>query len=453
MKKQKRGGDSMQIWEQIVTALSNENDSTLNNAILSKVVFKEIINNDTIVLKAPDPLTAGWFQENFQQLAVKIAEDITNEKYKIQIEVSPTKKSHEKTVKKAREEVVNKNPYNMTLDPRLTFDHFVVGPSNEFAYAAAYNVASNPGQTYNPLFVYGSVALGKTHLLQAIANKISQDSPHLKVLYITSENFTNEFIDTVIRSKQSTKFRDKYRNIDVLLIDDIQFFQEKDRTLDELFHTFNKLHQDRKQMVFACDRPPKSLSAIEDRLITRFDWGLTVEIKKPKYETRKAILMEQAEREKIDIPENVIDYIAKNIDSDVRMLSSSLTKIIAYSNLRKKDISLDLAKEILVDKISVVAPKNLSVSEIQKYVAKYFGITVNDLKSNRRLENISYPRQIAMYLSKEYTTLSLTEIGQLFGNKAHTTVMRSSAKISEYIKRRRTVKRQIDDIIASFYDK
>lgn len=441
----------MQVWEEIYRELGKVSDSQLKNAILDKVVFKEVRNNDTVVLCAPDDLTAGWFSENFLEHAQSIAEELFGKKFKFQIDVSPTERSHnvvkEKSVKPAAT-----GKTLMNLDPRFTFDNFIIGPSNDFAHAAALNIANNPGQTYNPLFIYGSVAVGKTHLLQAIAHKIVNEKPHLKVLYVTSENFTNEYINSVYRNPEPEKFRSKYRNLDVLLIDDIQFFQDKESTLGELFHTFNLLQQDRKQMVFACDRPPKSLAAIEDRLRTRFDSGLTVEIKVPKYETRKAILLEKAELVNVDIPESVIDYIAKNIDSDVRMLESSLTKITAYCSLKKKEISLDLAKEILRDRIKIDAPQNITITDIQKMVSKYFGISITDLKSSRRLESISYPRQIAMYLAKKYTSLSLTEIGNLFGGKAHTTVLRSSMKIGELMKSRKKVKREIEDIIASFYN-
>ena len=437
-------------WKSIYDKLIQVyNDSQLNSAILDKIKLKEIQNNDTIILTAPDPLTAGWFNENFLQFTEKIAQELYDKRYQFRVDVD-IEKAYNKAVEAEQKQKADPVQSN-SLNPRYTFDRFVVGPSNDFAHAAALNVAMNPGHTYNPLFIYGDVALGKTHLLQSIAHKIIEEKPNLKVLYTTSEEFTNEFIDAIRKNNETNKFKNKFRNIDVLLIDDIQFLQTKEYTLEELFHTFNKLFQERKQMVFACDRPPKSLTAIEDRLRTRFDSGLTVEIKKPSFETRKAILIERARLEKIDIPDSVFDYIAKHIESDVRMLEGSLTKLIAYASLKKKDISLELAQEILRDKIKVEAPKNLTITDIQKVVSKYFNISINDLKSSKRLESITYPRQIAMFLATEHTSLSLTEIGSLFGGKAHTTVMRSSNKIGLLIKSRKKVKKEIDDILSTFH--
>lgn len=442
----------METWSKIYAELKKAYDAQINSAILDKIKFKEILNNDTIVLIAPDQLTAGWFNENFLQMAKAASRDLFDKRFKFQVEVAATTRTYQNVPEEKSVPVSKLNPASTKLDPRYRLENFIVGPSNDFAYAAALNVAEHPGQTYNPLFIYGNVALGKTHLLQAIAHHILENKQDIKVLYLTSEKFTNEFIES-LQKHETDKFRRKFRNIDVLIIDDIQFFQDKDSTLEELFHTFNKLSQDRKQMIFACDRPPKSLSSIEDRLRTRFDSGLTVEIKAPNYETRKAILMNRATTEKVTIPDNVIDYIAKNIENDIRMLEGSLIKIIAFSNLKKKDISLELAKEILRDKIKIEVPRDVTVTDIQKMVSRYFGITTTDLKSEKRQESISYPRQIAMFLSKEYTNLSLTEIGNLFGGKAHTTVMRSSQKISDLVKRRKKVKKEVEDIISSFYDK
>ncbi len=439
----------MEIWDKIYQELTKNFDSSLNTAILDKIRFKEVQNNDSIVLIAPDPLTSGWFSDNYLDLAKTACKSIFNKEYKFIVEVAYSDKSYQS--------VIIKNPKKMDkislaqLNPKYTFERFIVGPNNDFAHAAAEQVAANPAKSYNPLFIYGNAALGKTHLLQATAHKIIDTKPELNVHYTTSENFTNAFVEA-IRNADTNKFRKKYRSFDVLLVDDIQFFQQKESTLEELFHTFNELFHDRKQLVFACDRPAKSLSAIEDRLRTRFDSGLSVKIEPPNYEIRKAILLSRTAEEKTYIPEDVIDYIAQNIDSDIRLLEGSLTKIIAYSSLKKKDVSLDLAKEILRDKIKVEVPKNITITEIQRVVSKYFNITVNDLKSERRLENITYARHMAMYLAKEYTNHSLTEIGTLFGGKAHTTVMRSADKIYNLIKNRKKTKKEIEDIISEFYN-
>lgn len=440
----------MDIWNQIYVELTKNFDSSLNSAILDKIKFKEIQNDKKIVLIAPDPLTSGWFSDNYLEMAKNASKELFKKDYQFEVIVAYTDQSYQavavKNLKKKTEKAGLKE-----LNPKYTFDRFIVGPNNDFAHAAAEQVASHPAKSYNPLFIYGNSALGKTHLLQATAHKILQEQPELSVFYTTSENFTNEFVEA-IRGGETNKFRRKYRSFDVLIIDDIQFLQQKESTLEELFHTFNELFHDRKQLIFACDRPAKSLSAIEDRLRTRFDSGLSVKIEMPNYETRKAILLARITEEKMYIPHDVIDYIAQNVEGDIRLLEGSLTKIIAYSSLKKKDISLDLSKEILRDKIKMEMPKNITITDIQRVVSRYFNISVNDLKSERRLENITYARQVAMFLAKEHTTHSLTEIGTLFGGKAHTTVMRSAEKVATLMKNRKKTKKEIDDIIAEFYN-
>lgn len=440
----------MELWNQIYQSITKGFDSSLNSAILDKIVFKELQNDSTIVLVAPDPLTSGWFSDNYLDMAKKACHEIFGRDYNFQVEIAPTEKTYQKTVAVKTAKKPQEKCTGCQLNPRYTFDRFIIGPSNDFAHAAALQVATHPAKTFNPLFIYGNSALGKTHLLQATAHKLLTEKPELNIHYTTSENFTNEFIES-ISTRETGKFRKKYRNMDVLIIDDIQFFQQKESTLEELFHTFNELFQDRKQLIFACDRPAKSLSAVEERLRTRFDSGLSVKIELPTYETRKAILLNRIHEEKFYIPDDVVDYIAQNVESDVRLLEGSLTKVIAYSSLKKKDVSLDLAKEILRDKIKMEMPKNISIADIQRVVSRYFNISVNDLKSERRLENIAYARQVAMYLSKEYTNHSLTEIGALFGGKAHTTVMRSAEKVGGLVKTRKKTKKEIDEIITEFY--
>jgi chromosomal replication initiator protein len=444
----------MEQWSSIYEELCRTHDGSLNSAILSKIQFQELRNDDTIVLVAPDPLTQGWFNENYLASAADAARRLLGRDYRFEVRIAPTQRSFDKVAEKTAERTAKKIAERTDagqLNPRYTFDRFIVGPNNDFAQAAALQVATNPGKSYNPLFLYGSVALGKTHLLQAVAHKILQERPELSVYYTSSENFTNEFVEC-IKNREMPKFRKKYRSFDVLIIDDIQFMQQKESTVEELFHTFNELFHSKKQLIFACDRPAKSLSAIEDRLRTRFDSGLSIKIEAPNYETRKAILLARAIEEKMYIPDEVIDYIAQNVDGDIRLLEGSLTKVLAYGSLKKKDVSLDLAKEILRDKIRMEMPKNITISEIQRVVSKYFNITVNDLKSKRRVENITYPRQIAMYLAKEYTNLSLNEIGNMFGDKAHTTVMRSAEKVEKLVKSKKKTKKEIEDIIADFYN-
>lgn len=440
----------MDVWSKVYQELQKHFDSSLNRAILDKIIFREVRNNDTIVLTAPDHLTSGWFTDNYLNLAQKISRNLYNREYRFEIVLAQTDQAYQNVVVKAEKKKTEKNVPNQ-LNPKYTFDRFIVGPNNDFAHAAAVQVASHPAKSYNPLYIYGPSALGKTHLLQAIVHKVIKEKPDLDVYYTTSENFMNDFIESV-RDHQMPKFRKKYRSFDVLLIDDVQFLQDKQGTLDELFHTFNELFQERKQLVFACDRPAKGLTSMEERLKTRFDSGLSIKIEIPNYETRKAILLSKTAEEKTYVPEEVVDYIAQNVESDIRLLEGSLTKIIAYSNLKKKDVSLDLAREILRDKIKMDMPKNITITDIQKVVSRYFNISVNDLKSERRLENITYARHIAMFLSKEYTNHSLTEIGSLFGDKAHTTVMRSAEKVNKLLKTRKQTKKEIDEIMNEFYN-
>jgi len=439
----------MEVWNMIYSELIKKFDSSLNNAILDKIKFKEIQNDEVIVLVAPDPLTSGWFVDNYLEIAKRICRNIFQKEYQFSVEVAYSESSYN-NVSYFSKKRVEKQSIPSFLNPKYTFERFVVGPNNDFAHAAAIQVATNPAKSYNPLFIYGNPALGKTHLLQATAHKIIREKSHLSVFYTTSENFTNEFIEA-IRNSETGKFRKKYRSFDVLIIDDIQFLQKKESTLEELFHTFNELFHDRKQLIFACDRPAKSLSMIEDRLRTRFDSGLSVKIEVPDYETRKAILLQRSAEEKVYIPQEVIEYIATNIENDVRLLEGSLTKIIAYSSLKKKEVSLEIAKEILKDKIRVEVPKNISVNDIQKAVSKYFNISLQDLKSERRLENIAYARQIAMFLAKQYTNHSLKELGILFGGKSHSTVLRSSEKIEQLMKTRKRTKKEVEEIISMFY--
>jgi chromosomal replication initiator protein len=440
----------MDVWNKIHEELTKSFDSSLNSAILDKIEFKEIQNNDSIVLLAPDPLTSGWFCDNYLDVAKRASQKLFHKEYKFIVEISQTDKSYKSITVRNTKKAAEKSGYSQ-LNPKYTFDRFIVGPNNDFAHAAAEQVANNPAKSYNPLFIYGNAALGKTHLLQSIAHKIIKEKNDLNVFYTTSENFTNEFVES-IKNGETNKFRKKYRNFDVLLVDDIQFLQQKESTLEELFHTFNELFHERKQLIFACDRPAKSLSAIEDRLRTRFDSGLSVKIEPPNYETRKAILLSRTAEEKTYIPDEVVEYISQNVESDIRLLEGSLTKIIAFSSLKKKDVSLDLAKEILRDKIKMDVPKNVTISDIQRVVSKYFNISINDIKSEKRLENIAYARHVAMFLSKEYTNHSLTEIGTLFGGKAHTTVMRSADKVASLLKNRKKTKKEIEEIISDFYN-
>jgi chromosomal replication initiator protein len=315
------------------------------------------------------------------------------------------------------------------LNPRYTFDAFVIGAGNQFAHAASLAVAERPSKAYNPLFIYGGVGMGKTHLMQAIGHEIKRRQPQTAICYLSSEKFTNEMINS-LRYDKMTSFRDKFRNVDVLLIDDIQFLAQKERTQEEFFHTFNALHESMKQIVIASDRPPKELAEIEDRLRSRFEWGLIADIQPPDLETKVAILQKKAEQERVTLPTDVALYIASNIRSNVRELEGALIRLIAHSSLIGAEITLPYTQQVLKNFIDSQARK-VTIEAIQKSVAEQFGLKLVEIKAKNNSRAIVYPRQIAMYLAKQLTEASLPEIGRQFGGKHHTTVLHSVEKIDE----------------------
>jgi chromosomal replication initiator protein len=315
------------------------------------------------------------------------------------------------------------------LNPRYTFDAFVIGNGNQFARAAALAVAERPSRAYNPLFLYGGVGMGKTHLMHAIGHDVKRRQPSASICYVSAEKFTNEMI-TSLRNDRMTSFRDRFRTVDVLLIDDIQFIAQKERTQEEFFHTFNALHESMKQIVIASDRPPKELAEIEDRLRSRFEWGLIADIQPPDLETKVAILQKKAENEQVQLPTDVALFIASNVRTNVRELEGAMTRLVAWCNLNRTEITLATTQQCLKQFIDMQVRK-ITIESIQRAVAEQFGMKVSDLKQKNNSRNVVVPRQIAMYLAKQMTEASLPEIGRQFGNKHHTTVMHSIGKIDE----------------------
>jgi chromosomal replication initiator protein len=315
------------------------------------------------------------------------------------------------------------------LNPRYTFDNFVIGNGNQFARAAALAVAERPSRAYNPLFLYGGVGMGKTHLMHAIGHEVKRRQPMATISYVSAEKFTNEMI-TSIRNDRMTSFRDRFRTVDVLLIDDIQFIAQKERTQEEFFHTFNALHESMKQIVIASDRPPKELTEIEDRLRSRFEWGLIADIQPPDLETKVAILQKKAESEQVQLPTDVALFVASNIRTNVRELEGALVRLVAWCHHNQMEITLATAQQCLKQFIDLQVRK-ITIEAIQRAVAENFGMRVSDLKQKNNSRNVVVPRQIAMYLAKQMTEASLPEIGRQFGNKHHTTVMHSIGKIDE----------------------
>ncbi len=382
---------------------------------------------------------------NKYELLLKVAiEEILNEPYEIRFILQSQIDSIETIPEQTPVKKKSNGP--TFLNGRYTFDTFVVGGNNEFARAAALAVAENPGEIYNPLFIYGGVGLGKTHLMHSIAHFVLGQNPDTKVLYVTSEKFTNELIDA-IQKNTTNQFRDKYRSIDILLIDDIQFIIGKERTQEEFFHTFNTLHESKKQIIISSDRPPKEMLTLEDRLRSRFEHGLLADIQSPDYETRMAILRKKEELDGLKIDEEVLRYIANNIKSNIRELEGALTKIVAFSRLKKRELNLLLAEEALQDIISPNEKKVITVEFIVEVVAEHHNLTPAEIYSKDKSRNISYPRQIVMYLCRKLTELSVTEIGKSLGNRDHSTVLHGYDKVAGDIEKDISLRNTIDVLI------
>ena len=334
------------------------------------------------------------------------------------------------------------------INPKYTFDTFVVGENNNIAHAASLAVSESPGEIYNPLFIYGGVGLGKTHLMQAIGNFIIQQNSSLKVKYVTSEVFTNELIESIRTEKNTSNknFREKYRNVDVLLIDDIQFIVGKESTQDEFFHTFNTLREAKKQIIISSDRPPKDFETLEERLRSRFEWGLIVDISPPNYETRMAILRKKEELEGYNVDNSILDYIATNVKSNIRELEGSLNKLVAYSKLTRSEINMEFAENVLKDIISPNAHREITPDLIIQIVAEHFGITTADISSQKRSNEIAYPRQIAMYLCRSMTDVPYETIGNYMGKRDHSTIKYGVDKIAKDMNSNESLKNTVDII-------
>ena len=333
-----------------------------------------------------------------------------------------------------------------SLNPHYTFDKFVIGNSNRFAHAAALAVSESPGAVYNPLFMYGGVGLGKTHLMHAIGNQILKNHPHMRVLYISSEKFTNEFINSIVKGNPEA-FRQKYRTIDVLLVDDIQFLYKKEQTQEEFFHTFNTLFDARKAIILSSDRHPRNIQTLEDRLRSRFEWGLITDVQAPDLETRIAILKKRAINEKLDVPNDVLTFIASRIDNNIRELEGALTRVVAYAQLNGRSITTELVNEAMKNVYPTQRTTIITLELIQKLICAYFNVTTEDIMSKKRTKEIAFPRQVAMYLCREMTDSSLPQIGECFGGRDHTTVLHAYKTIEEAKKNDRKLNASIQELI------
>ena len=332
------------------------------------------------------------------------------------------------------------------LNPRYTFDNFVVGPSNSFAHAAALAVAEQPSGAYNPLFIYGGVGLGKTHLMNAIGNYIQKNDPRKNVLFITSETFTNELIDAIVKKKGTAQLRAKMRNVDVLIVDDIQFLSKTVATQEEFFHTFNHLHTNGKQIILSSDRPPKDIPTIEERLRSRFEWGLTVDIQRPDFETRVAILRKKADEEDIRTPEEVMEYIAERVESNIRELEGMLVRVNAQSKLMNRPVSLEMARETLSALLAGRQPRKITADAIIQTVSNHYSVDHDEVTGKRRSREIALPRQVSMYLIRELTPLSTTAIGRVFSGRDHSTVMHSCEKVADMMRRDIAFRKTVEEL-------
>ena len=398
-------------------------------------------DNDIVVLVASSGFQKESIQSRYYDLLTNTFNFITNKECQINI-ISKDELQEEEAINLPND--VGYGYSNSTLNPKYTFDTFVVGNNNRFAHAAALAVAEAPATSYNPLFIYGGVGLGKTHLMHAIGNAILRKNKKANILYVTSEKFTNQLINS-IKDNTSAQFRDKYRNIDVLLIDDIQFIAGKERCQEEFFHTFNTLHESGKQIILSSDRPPKDIQLLEDRLKSRFEWGLIADISNPDYETRLAILRKKAQLDNIIIDDEILSNIANRIDSNIRELEGTLNKLIAKSSLTNSPITMEMA-ERAINYIVAQQEKVISAEFIQETVAKYFNINAKDLRGSKRSNDIAFPRQIAMYLCRNVAQMSLPQIGKDFGKRDHTTVMHACTKIENEIKENQNTKLIVESV-------
>ena len=394
------------------------------------------MNNNHIVLKATSDYAAELLQTRYADLVLNTFKFITNREWTFSVIYEENSKMVEKNSIISSTPADPQDPEieisNRTLNPKYTFETFVVGNNNRFAHAAAIAVGDKPGESYNPLFLYGGVGLGKTHLMHAIGNRILQNNRGAKILYVTSEKFTNQLINA-IKDNKNEVFRNKYRTIDVLLIDDIQFIAGKERVQEEFFRTFNALYEDKKQIIISSDKPPREIQFLEDRLKSRFEWGLLADISCPDYETRLAILRKKAQEEKILVDDQILANIANKIDQNIRELEGVFNKIIATASLTHMPITIELA-ENTINEFKAASEKVLSSDFVKETVAKYFNINKDDLASNKRSNEIAFPRQIAMYLCREVANMSYPKIGEDFGNRDHSTVMHACKKIEKEVK-------------------
>ena len=441
------------IWSKTLDILSSELSKPTFETWL-KSTYLAYFNDNIIIVSVPNEFAKDWLQSRYYNIIKNTLELIVNKNIELHFflpsEIESYINNNEKIQTQLEEDYIytnsndkissdyfnTSNPTNSILsylNPKYQFDSFVIGDSNRFAHAAALAVAEAPAKSYNPLFIYGGVGLGKTHLMHAIGHKVFSAYQDHVILYVSSETFTNELIKS-IRDDKTVEFRNKYRNIDVLLIDDIQFLAGKERTQEEFFHTFNSLYEANKQIIISSDRPPKEIPTLEDRLRSRFEWGLITDIQAPDLETRIAILSKKARQEKIEIPDEALLFIAKKIKSNIRELEGALCRIAAYASFEGKKIDSELVEKTIQDIFATDKTKKITINLIQETVAQHFKVKINEIKGKKRTKEIAYPRHVAMYLCRSLTDNSLPKIGEGFGGRDHTTVLHAQEKIENELK-------------------
>ncbi|MEA1961537.1 MAG: chromosomal replication initiator protein DnaA [Bacillota bacterium] len=421
--------DYTAVWEKVLQSIRQEIGTTSFDIWFSMVKFNTF-KNDRVYITVPNTLTKEWIESRYLETMQKLFRNLTTQDIFLVL---------------TTESVIEKDGIISPLNSKYTFDTFVIGNSNRFAHAACYAVGEAPSRAYNPLFIYGGVGLGKTHLMHAIGHRIVETHPRSSVMYVSSEQFTNELISS-IKDDKTASFRNKYRNIDVLLIDDIQFLAGKERTQEEFFHTFNALYEANKQVVISSDRPPRNIPTLEDRLRSRFEWGLITDIQTPDLETRIAILRKKAQNDGLNISYDILDYIANYIDSNIRELEGALVRLVAYSTITKKPLNMETASEALKDILPPPRPKKITIESIQKEVASFYNLEMSEMLSKKRNKQLVFPRQIAMYLSRKMTDASYPLIGDQFGGRDHTTVMHACDKMEKEIAVNHDLKVMIVDI-------
>jgi chromosomal replication initiator protein len=431
----------MNLWDDVLARIENDNKVNRHSfATWFRPTTYQSLEESRLIVGVPNAQFKDWLSKNYQGVIAEALDELGHGDIHVVFE--------DATERAPLPEAAGAERESSSLNPKYTFESFVVGASNQFAHAAARAVAEIPSKSYNPLFVYGGVGLGKTHLMHAVGHYIQARQRRLNLVYISTDRFINEMINA-IRFDRLPAFRQKYRSVDVLLVDDIQFIAGKDRTQEEFFHIFNSLHDSQKQIVISSDCPPRQIPTLEERLHSRFEWGLIADIQAPDIETKVAILRKKAEAERVEVPENVALFIASKVRTNIRELEGSLIRLIAYASLTGRDIDLNLAQEVLKD-ILHTEDKPITIEMIQKFVADHYNVKLTEMKARNNSKSVAVPRQIAMYLTKTLTQASLPEIGKSFGGKHHSTVIHSIRKIEGQRKADPEFDRLINSFVQAF---